>query len=53
MNIKYYEKLIILMVLFIGVTICTAFIIGNYVNTKKEIENKKNNSLILETINLF
>jgi len=52
-NKKFYEKLVVLIVLFVGITIATGAIIGNYVKQKKEIEDKKNNSLILETINLF
>jgi len=53
MDRKFLEKLIILIVLFIGVTIGTSYIVGNYVNQKKAEEQKKNTSLILENINLF
>ena len=53
MNRKFVEKLIILIVVFLIVTIATGAIIGNYVSKKKELENKKNSSLILENINLI
>lgn len=49
----YYEKLIILCVLFIGVTITTFGIIGKYVATKKDSGNAtypNNNSLIISSI---
>lgn len=45
---KFYEKLIILIVLFLGVTIGTAAIIGVYSKTVNQNEVNKNNSLILE-----
>ena len=35
MNLKYFEKLMIAVVVFIGVVIVTAFIIGTYVNKKR------------------
>ncbi len=41
---KFYEKLIILIVLFLGVTIGTAAIIGYYVNDN----NQDNNNIILD-----
>ena len=41
MDRKFLEKLIIAIVIFLGVTIATAYIIGNYVVTKKEAERKK------------
>lgn len=47
----YYEKLIILIVMFLGVTIGTAGIVGVYANTKSS--NNKPNSIVLENINLF
>lgn len=52
---KFYEKLIILIVLFLGVTIVTAAIIGVYTRTVNENDNQNNNSnsIILENINLF
>ena len=52
---KFYEKLIILIILFLGVTIGTAAIIGVYTKTIKENNNhsNNNNSLILENINFF
>lgn len=50
---KFYEKLIILIVLFLGVTIGTAAIIGVYTRTVNENDNQNNNSIILENINLF
>ena len=52
---KFYEKLLILIVLFLGVTIGTAAIIGVYAKTvddKKGAETQ-GNSIILENINLF
>lgn len=53
---KFYEKLIILIILFLGVTIGTAAIIGVYTRTVNEDDsqnNNNNNSIILENINLF
>lgn len=51
---RFYEKLIILIVLFLGVTIGTASIIGVYVRTVNENENANNgNSLILESIPFY
>ena len=51
---KFYEKLIILIILFLGVTIGTAAIIGVYSKTVRENNPETNeNSLILENINLF
>ena len=53
---KFYEKLIILIILFLGVTIGTAAIIGVYTRTVNENDsqnNNNNNSIILENINLF
>ena len=53
---KFYEKLIILIILFLGVTIGTAAIIGVYTKTVKESDNQNNNnnnSLILENINFI
>lgn len=50
---KYTEKLIIVLVLFLIVTIATGAIIGNYVKTKRQAEEHAKNSIILETINLF
>ena len=51
---KFYEKLIILIILFLGVTIGTAAIIGVYSRTVRENNSETNeNSLILENINLF
>lgn len=51
MNLKYFEKVMIAIVVFIGVVVVTAFIIGTYVNKKNA--NQNNNSLILENINIF
>ena len=48
---KFLEKLIILVVLFLGVTIGTAAIIGVYTKTVRD--KIDNNSIILENINLF
>ena len=42
MDLKFLEKLLISIVIFIGVVIATAFIIGNYVAQKREIENRNN-----------
>lgn len=53
MNIKFIEKLVISIVIFLGVVITTAFIIGHYVSIKQEAEDKKNNSIILGNINVF
>lgn len=55
MNLKFYEKLIISIIVFIGVVIVTAFIIGNYVRIKNDNKqnNANNNRIILENINLF
>ena len=51
---KFYEKLCILIVLFLGVTIGTAGIIGVYVKTNNEAKEENNpNSIILENITLF
>ena len=51
---KFYEKLIILIVLFLGVTIGTASIIGVYAKTAREAEELNDpNSIVLEHINLF
>ena len=50
MDKKFYEKLIILIVLFLGVTIATGAIIGNYTNKKREAEEKKEYSLILQNV---
>lgn len=48
----YYEKLMILVVLFLGVTIGTAGIIGVYVGTTKA-KAPQSGSIILENINHF
>ena len=40
MDRKFVEKLIISIVIFLGVVILTAFIIGNYVAKQKAIENQ-------------
>jgi len=52
MNLKYYEKLIIMIVIFLGVTIGTGAIIGQYVKT---VNSKKvnPNKIVLETINVL
>lgn len=52
MNLKFYEKLIISIIVFIGVVIVTAYIIGTYVSRKNATQNQNNTSLILENINL-
>lgn len=51
MNLKYYEKLTISIVVFLGVVIATAYIIGIYNNKVKS--NQKQNNIVLENINLF
>lgn len=53
MNMKFYEKLLILVVLFLGVTIGTAAIIGVYVGTTNKSNEEKQNSIILESIPVF
>ncbi len=51
MDLKFYEKLSILLVLFLGVTIGTASIIGNYVGMQNKNNNQqKDNVIILENI---
>ena len=50
---KFFERLIILIVLFLGVTIGTAAIIGVYVGTVEEDEEHNKNSIILENIPVF
>lgn len=50
---KFYEKLLVLIVVFVIVFITTAGIVGNYVRIKKEAEDRKNNSFVLDNINLF
>ena len=57
MNLKYYEKLAISIVVFLGVVIATAYIIGIYNNrikANKDANNTNNGgNIILENINLF
>lgn len=48
MRMRFYEKLIILCVLFIGITIATASIIGNYVSIQKAREQEQETKLILD-----
>ncbi len=48
----FYEKLLILIVLFLGVTIGTASIIGMYVREQKA-NSTPSNRIILENINLY
>ena len=50
---KFYERLIILIVLFLGVIIGTAAIIGVYVGTVEENDEHNKNSIILENIPVF
>jgi len=50
---KYSEKVIIALVVFLIVCVATGAIVGNYVKTKKQVEEHKKNSIILENINLF
>ena len=57
MNLKYYEKITISIIVFLGVVIATAYIIGLYNNRVKENKNQNSNNnhgnIILENINLF
>lgn len=54
MNLKYYEKITIAIIVFLGVSIATGYIIGCYSNVKKSNNNKNNStSIILENVNLF
>lgn len=53
MRMKYYEKVIIAIVIFLGVSIATGYIIGCYANTKKEQSKNDPNRIIIENINLF
>ncbi len=54
MKLKYYEKLMIAIIVFLGFTIATGFIIGIYANTKKANDNQKQSgSIILENINFY
>lgn len=48
----YYEKLMILVVLFLGVTIGTAGIIGIYVGSTKTT-SKGPSTIVLDNINHF
>lgn len=50
---KFYEKLFILIVLFLGVTIGTAAIIGVYVGTVNDEEEQNKQTIILESIPVF
>lgn len=50
---RFYEKLIILIILFLGITIGTAAIIGVYVKTSSGQENNADNSIILENIDIL
>ncbi len=57
MNLKYYEKVTISIIIFLGVVIATAYIIGNYnnkinANKNRNNTNNKGGSIILENINL-
>ena len=50
---KFYEKLIISLVVFVTTTIGTAAIIGNYVRQKREIKEREETTITLENVNLF
>lgn len=50
---RFYEKLIILIILFLGITIGTAAIIGVYVKTSSGQESNADNSIILENIDVL
>lgn len=53
MNLKYYEKLTISIIVFLGVVIATAYIIGIYNKSVKNNQKQNSNNIILENINLF
>ena len=56
MNLKYYEKVTISIIIFLGVVIATAYIIGIYNNRVKANKNSNNNNhgnIVLENVNLF
>ena len=58
MNLKYYEKLSISIIVFLGVVVFTAYTIGLYnsrvsMNNKNKENNNNPNTIILENINLF
>ncbi len=56
MNLKYYEKVTISIIIFLGVVIATAYIIGIYNSRVKANKNSNNNNhgnIVLENINLF
>ncbi len=49
--LHYYEKILIAIIIFLGVTIGTAGIIGNYVKVVRD--SKPNpNAVVLENINI-
>ncbi len=50
MDLKYYEKLMIVIVLFIGVVIFTSYTIGVFASTKKGDIQKVPNQIILENV---
>lgn len=52
MNLKYHEKLIIMIVIFLGVTIGTGAIIGQYVKVVNQ-EKARANKIVLEYIDIF
>lgn len=56
MNLKYYEKLTISIIVFLGVVIATAYIIGIYnksVKNNQSNQKPNSNNIILENINQF
>lgn len=53
MNLKYYEKLIISLVVFVTVTIGTGAIIGIYVKTASNTKNSDPNRIVLDNINII
>ena len=54
MNLKYYEKITISLIIFVGVVITTAYTIGLYTSRVKASQNQNNKggNIILENINL-
>lgn len=48
MNMRYYEKLMIAIILFIGVVIFTSYTIGVFASTKKAPKQNTPNQIILD-----
>ncbi len=45
--LRFYEKLLISIVIFLGVVIGTASIIGNYVNQVEKQKQEENNRIVI------